>query len=50
MYIPRVIEEHILDTMKHNPVTGITGPRQCGKSTLAKKILDPNKPLWIKNP
>lgn len=24
--------------LKHNPVTGILGPRQCGKTTLAKEI------------
>ena len=41
MYIPRIIENNIVSALKNNPVTGIVGPRQCGKSTLAKKILEP---------
>lgn len=40
MYIPRIIESNIISALKNNPVTGIIGPRQCGKSTLAKKILE----------
>lgn len=40
MYLPRTIENQLISALKHNPVTGIIGPRQCGKSTLAKKILE----------
>jgi uncharacterized protein len=40
MYIPRLIEDQLITALKNNPVTGIIGPRQCGKSTLAKKILE----------
>jgi len=40
MYIPRILERDIISALKNNPVTGIIGPRQCGKSTLAKKILE----------
>jgi hypothetical protein len=40
MYISRIIENTIVSALKNNPVTGIIGPRQCGKSTLAKKILE----------
>ncbi len=40
MYIPRKIETLLISSLKNNPVTGIIGPRQCGKSTLAKKILE----------
>ncbi len=40
MYIPRIIESNIISALNNNPVTGIVGPRQCGKSTLAKKILE----------
>lgn len=43
MYIPRVIEKQLISTLDNNPVTGIIGPRQCGKSTLAKKILEQYK-------
>lgn len=39
MYLSRVIENPLGIALKNNPVTGIIGPRQCGKSTLAKKIL-----------
>ena len=39
MYIPRILTEAVLDGIKNNPVTAIIGPRQCGKSTLAKYLL-----------
>jgi len=40
MYIQRQIESEITESLKNNPVTAIVGPRQSGKSTLAKHILD----------
>jgi predicted AAA+ superfamily ATPase len=40
MYIPRVKEKDIKKSLSAFPVTAIIGPRQCGKSTLAKKILE----------
>jgi len=43
MYIPRILEKQLISTIANNPVTGIIGPRQCGKSTLAKKILEQYK-------
>ncbi len=39
MYIKRYLEDLVLDSLEKNPVTVITGPRQCGKSTLARNIL-----------
>jgi predicted AAA+ superfamily ATPase len=39
MYIDRTIEKEILESLDSFPVTAIIGPRQCGKSTLAKRIL-----------
>ncbi len=40
MYIiSRTAESEILERLETSPVTAIIGPRQCGKSTLAKKIL-----------
>ncbi|MDR2180611.1 MAG: ATP-binding protein [Synergistaceae bacterium] len=39
MYIDRVLEKDIVKSLEHFPVTVITGPRQCGKSTLARKIM-----------
>jgi uncharacterized protein len=40
MYYNRLLEKDVSDSLKSNPVTVILGPRQCGKSTLAKKILE----------
>jgi predicted AAA+ superfamily ATPase len=43
-YINRALEADIRTSLKRNPATAILGPRQCGKSTLARKILDEIKP------
>jgi hypothetical protein len=40
MYIPRKIEENVLKALANNPVVALIGPRQCGKSTLVKHILE----------
>lgn len=40
MYIHRYIELTIQKTIRNFPVTALTGPRQCGKSTLVKHLLD----------
>lgn len=37
-YIHRAIENELLNAIQQTPVTALVGPRQCGKSTLAKKI------------
>lgn len=39
MYISRILTEAVLNGIRNNPVTAIIGPRQCGKSTLAKNLL-----------
>jgi predicted AAA+ superfamily ATPase len=39
MFFHRLIEKEIRKSLDYFPVTAITGPRQCGKSTLAKHIL-----------
>jgi predicted AAA+ superfamily ATPase len=39
MYIPRILSEPIREGLLNNPVTAVTGPRQCGKSTLVKAML-----------
>ena len=36
--IERVIKQNLLKTINHFPVTGIIGPRQVGKTTLAREI------------
>ena len=38
-YINRVITESVKQRLKSMPAAAILGPRQCGKSTLAKKII-----------
>jgi predicted AAA+ superfamily ATPase len=39
MYIRRSLEGHIRRSLKKFPVAGIIGPRQAGKTTLAKMLL-----------
>jgi predicted AAA+ superfamily ATPase len=36
--INRILEQKIIKTVNHFPVTCIIGPRQVGKTTLAKKL------------
>ena len=38
-YIPRTAEAKIARALTRSPAVAILGPRQCGKSTLAKKII-----------
>jgi len=37
-YIGRNLENKIVSALENNPAVAILGPRQCGKSTLAKKL------------
>jgi predicted AAA+ superfamily ATPase len=39
VYIDRLITSDIIKSIRNFPVTAVIGPRQCGKSTLAKHIL-----------
>ncbi|MFW5871961.1 MAG: ATP-binding protein [bacterium] len=39
-HIPRYISSELKGLLKNNPVTALIGPRQCGKSTLAKRIIE----------
>lgn len=38
-YIPRIAESHLSRALSRSPAVAILGPRQCGKSTLAKAFL-----------
>jgi predicted AAA+ superfamily ATPase len=40
MFIHRSIEPDITRTINNFPVTAVTGPRQCGKSTLMKHLME----------
>lgn len=39
-YIDRQAARELQYSLDHNPVTGLIGPRQCGKSTLAQHLLE----------
>jgi len=47
MYYPRESEPEILQSIANNPVTAILGPRQCGKSTLARHIANNSDKEYI---
>lgn len=38
IYIPRLIEPHMLQAVNQFPAIALSGPRQCGKSTLLKHL------------
>jgi predicted AAA+ superfamily ATPase len=38
-YIPRRLATELRDSLNSFPITALLGPRQCGKSTLAKHIV-----------
>ncbi|HYA15534.1 MAG TPA: ATP-binding protein [Syntrophales bacterium] len=39
-YIPRKLEHDLKQSLNSSPVTALLGPRQCGKSTLARHIIE----------
>ena len=41
--IKRHLTSGVMESLKHFPVVGITGPRQCGKSTLVRFLLEVKK-------
>jgi uncharacterized protein len=44
-FINRHLTNDIKETLRHFPVVAITGPRQCGKSTLVRYLLNSEKEL-----
>ena len=48
--IKREISEHILDMAKEYPVLTIVGPRQSGKTTLAKMLFPNHKYVNLEEP
>lgn len=38
-YLPRLLEVPIKEVLEKYPVVALLGPRQCGKSTMAMRIL-----------
>ncbi len=48
MYLSRLTyEQEVVDSIRNNPVTAILGPRQCGKTTLARKIASDFSSVFI---
>jgi predicted AAA+ superfamily ATPase len=47
MYLKRFIEADIKKSLTQNPVTAIIGPRQSGKSTIAKELLKNSGSLYL---
>lgn len=39
LYVPRFIESSVVRGLQHNPAVALLGPRQCGKSTSARQLL-----------
>jgi len=39
--------ESLRGALKRQPVVALTGPRQCGKTTLARQLLDPAASTWF---
>jgi len=46
-YIDRQATDKLKQSLSHNPVTALIGPRQCGKSTLARHVLQSRKDALI---
>lgn len=39
--IPRFVEPRLLEALRDSPATAVLGPRQCGKTTLARMVGEP---------
>ena len=50
MYIPREIENNVLDEAGRMQVVTITGPRQTGKTTLLRHIFPEKEYVSLENP
>ena len=46
-YIDRAIETELKKKMENSPVVAILGPRQCGKTTLVKKIISKISSIYL---
>ncbi len=46
-YLTRIAEEKLSNSLKRSPAVAILGPRQCGKSTMAKAILQGQDAIYL---
>lgn len=47
MMIPRLLQKQVEDSLNRYPAVGLVGPRQAGKTTLAKAIGGRAKALYL---
>lgn len=47
LFYPRFVQDRLLEALADTPVVLLHGPRQCGKSTLARKIGDASGYVYI---
>ena len=45
--IPRVAQELVTQALRRSPVVAIVGPRQCGKTTLARQLVPADSPNYF---
>lgn len=43
----RLLFDQVTDALKHHPVCVLVGPRQCGKTTLARQVAERRKAHWF---
>ena len=46
-YVPRATESRVEKALNRAPAVAILGPRQCGKSTLARKIIENRPSIYL---
>lgn len=45
--IPRVAQDPVTQALRRSPVVAIVGPRQCGKTTLARRLVPADSPNYF---
>jgi predicted AAA+ superfamily ATPase len=46
-YIPRIAEKKLARALHRSPAVAVLGPRQCGKSTMARQFLSPDSAIYL---
>ena len=45
--IPRAAQSLVAQALRRSPVVAVVGPRQCGKTTLARQLVSPDSPNYF---